>query len=88
MDRYKFTARDIWNVDETGVTTVQKPCNIVATKGVKQVGALTSGEGGTLVSICAAVNAQGRSLPPMFIFPRKNYKPYFVRDGSQIFPVE
>ena len=71
MERYKFTARDIWNVDETGVTTVQKPCNIVAAKGVKQVGALTSGERGTLVSICAAVNAQGRSLLTNVYFPKK-----------------
>lgn len=25
MDRYKFDPNDIWNVDETGITTVQKP---------------------------------------------------------------
>ena len=25
MDRYKFTPNDIWNVDETGVSAVQKP---------------------------------------------------------------
>ena len=47
VDRYKFTTRDIRKAVETGVTTVQKPCNIVAAKGVKQVGALTSGERGT-----------------------------------------
>ena len=32
MDRYKFTPNDIWNVDETGVSTVQKPNNVVALK--------------------------------------------------------
>ncbi|XDV25652.1 hypothetical protein PO909_029534 [Leuciscus waleckii] len=25
LDRHKFTAKDIWNVDETGITTVQVP---------------------------------------------------------------
>ena len=34
MDRYKFTLNDIWNVDETGVSTVHKPNNVVTLKGV------------------------------------------------------
>ena len=42
MDRYKFMPNDIWNVDETGVSTVQKPNKVVALKGVKQVGSITS----------------------------------------------
>ena len=46
MDRYKFTLNDIWNVDETGASTVQKPNKVVALKGVKQVGSITSSEGG------------------------------------------
>lgn len=33
----------IWNTDETGLTTVQKPSRIVAPKGVKQIGSVTSG---------------------------------------------
>ena len=46
MDRHKLIGAQIYNVDETGVTTVQKPRNIVASKGVKQVGAIKSGERG------------------------------------------
>ena len=46
MDRYKFTPNDIWNVDETGVSIVQKPNKIVALKGVKQVRSITSSEWG------------------------------------------
>lgn len=34
LDRYKFSSSQIWNVDETGVTTVQKPRKILAPKGV------------------------------------------------------
>ena len=48
MDQHKFQAQDIYNLDETGCTTVQKPGNVVAPKGVKQVGSVTSAErGGT-----------------------------------------
>ena len=81
MDRYKFTPGNIWNMDETGVTTVQKPSKVIATKGIKQVGAVTSQERGTLVTVVVAVSALGNSQPPMFIFPRKNYRDHFIRDG-------
>ncbi|XP_042577390.1 MFS-type transporter clz9-like [Cyprinus carpio] len=68
LARYLFEAKDIWNVDETGTTTVQVPDKIIATKGKRQVGAVTSGERGTLVTISLAVNAQGNCIPPYFIF--------------------
>ena len=41
----------IWNLDETGVTTVQRSPNILAEKGTKQVGSLVSLERGTLANI-------------------------------------
>ncbi|CAM1317749.1 Uncharacterised protein r2_g2606 [Pycnogonum litorale] len=81
MDRYKFDAADIWNCDETGVSTVLKPTSIVATKGTKQVGAITSGERGQMITMCAAVNAIGGFIPPMLIFPRMYFKEHFIRDG-------
>jgi len=40
--KYKFEAHQIYNLDETGITTVQNPSKIVAQKGKKQVGAITS----------------------------------------------
>lgn len=46
MDRYRFTASDIWNVDETEVSTVLKPNKIVAAIGKRNVGAMTPGERG------------------------------------------
>jgi len=33
------------------------------------------------VTIVVDVNGTGSSMPPMFIFPRKNYRDHFVRDG-------
>lgn len=35
IERYSFKPSRIWNVDETGVTTVQKPKEFVAEKGIK-----------------------------------------------------
>ena len=37
MNRYKFQVEDIWNVDETGISTVQKTQRVIAAKGTKQV---------------------------------------------------
>lgn len=86
MDKYEsvllkcsFQAHDIYNLDETGITTVQKTEKIVASRGKKQIGAITSAERGTLVTMCLAVNATGNFIPPMFVFPRVNYRDYFVR---------
>jgi len=81
MSEHKFKSNEIYNMDETGVTTVHKPNRIVATKGTKQVGSLTSGERGTLVTVALAVNAVGNSIPPYFVFPRKRFKDHFLLDG-------
>ena len=81
LDKNKFPPQNIWNVDETGITTVQTPDRIVARRGEKQVGALTSAERGTLVTMAGTGNAIGNTIPPMFIFPRVHFKPHFVRDG-------
>eukprot|EP00106_Octopus_bimaculoides_P002237 XP_014769679.1 PREDICTED: uncharacterized protein LOC106868775 [Octopus bimaculoides] len=75
LDRYKFESHDIYNCDETGVTTVQRPNRKAAEKGVKQVGAMTSAERGTLVRVCLAVNANGYS---MLVFPRVHFREYFI----------
>lgn len=80
-DRYGFTTANIWNLDETGVTTVQRVGKVVAQKGTKQVGGITSSERGVLVTLCVAVSAIGNSIPPMFVFPRKRYQDHFIRDG-------
>ncbi|KAK1885056.1 DNA-directed RNA polymerase II subunit RPB1 [Dissostichus eleginoides] len=68
-------------MDETGVTTVQNPGEIVARKGTKQVGSVTSAERGTLITLACAVNALGNSIPPMMIFPRKKFQPFFSSNG-------
>jgi len=79
--KHQFEGHKVWNVDETGVATVQKPKKIVAEKGKKQVGRSTSAESETTVTMVFAVNAIGNSLPPMIIFPSVNFKQHFVSKG-------
>ncbi|XP_022818636.1 uncharacterized protein LOC111351098 [Spodoptera litura] len=83
LQRYNISPSRIWNVDETGVTTVQKPKKVVAQRGSKQVGAVTSAERGTLVTIAAAANAIGNFIPCMNkpIFPRIRYSDLFIQNG-------
>ncbi|CAF4822893.1 unnamed protein product [Pieris macdunnoughi] len=58
-----------------------RPDKVVARRGIRQVGAVTSAERGTLVTVACAVNALGNAIPPFFIFPRVRYHDHFVRDG-------
>jgi len=67
----EYTPMQVWNMDETGITNVHKPGNIIATKGAASVGKLTSGEKGRTVTVVCVSNAAGSYIPPMFIFPRK-----------------
>ena len=81
MDRITLGPEQIWTVDENTICTVQKPRTFVAAKGLKQIGSVTSGERGSLVTMCAVVCAARNSVLPMFIFPRRNVKDHFIRDG-------
>lgn len=78
IQKNQFTPEKIWNVDETGVTTVHKPSKIIGQKGVKQVSKVTSGERGQLVTVCSGVNACGNHIPPFLIFPRINWQDRMV----------
>lgn len=81
MERHGFPPSDIYNMDESGLVTVQRPNRVIARKGFKQIGALTSAERGCLVTIAVAVSAIGNTVPPLFVFPRVNYRDHFIRDG-------
>ena len=76
QEKCKFTPDRIFNVDETGITTVpNKPMRIIGTRGKKQVGALSSAERGQLVTVEICMSASGYYIPPMFIYPRVRMKP-------------
>lgn len=78
-----INATDIWNLDETGLSTVHVPPKILAPLGVKQVGSMTSAERGTTVTMIAAINAGGGFIPPMLIFPRVNFKDFMITGAPE-----
>ena len=69
-----FNATNIWNCDETGMSTVVQPGKVVATKGVRQVRKASSAERGKNTTALCCMNAAGNFLPPMIIFPRKRFQ--------------
>jgi hypothetical protein len=68
----------IYNLDETGTTTVQKPKKVLSSKGTKQVSQCTSGERGVLITTCCIISAIGSALPPIMVFPRKKFKNHML----------
>ncbi|XP_068213893.1 uncharacterized protein [Palaemon carinicauda] len=78
QDRYEFTLRDMWDMDETWVTTVQKPVKVVPRKGSKQIEKRTSAERGTLVTVAIVVSAIGNAVPPFLVFPRVHFRDHFL----------
>lgn len=75
LDEHNFEPQDIFNVDETGMGTVPtRNQKILATKGRKQVGTISSAERGLHYTAVCCFNALGTFVPPAFIFPRKRFK--------------
>jgi hypothetical protein len=74
-----FPTHRIYNVDETGLSTVHVPPKIEAPKGIKQLCSMTSGERRQNVTLIAAINAVGNHLPQMLIFPRVHYKEFMLK---------
>ena len=75
----KFGPDMIFNLDDTGIATVQNIPKVIAARGLKQVGQITAAERGTLVTVCCCVTAVGKSLPPVMIFSRVHYKDHMIK---------
>ena len=71
IDKHSFDALHIFNMDESGITTVQKPGKVIGRRGKQQVGSLTSGERGFTMTVVCCFSASGSYAPPMIIFKRK-----------------
>uniref|UniRef100_UPI00358F367E uncharacterized protein n=1 Tax=Myxine glutinosa TaxID=7769 RepID=UPI00358F367E len=76
-----FGPESIFNLDETGITTVHNisKLGLLAASGMKQVGQITALERGTVVTVCCCVNAIGKALPPVMIFPRVHFKDHMIK---------
>nr|CAI5826561.1 unnamed protein product [Callosobruchus analis] len=71
----------IFNLDETSTNTVQKPQKVIAPKGRKSLGKVTSGEKEILVTMCCIINASGFALPPVML---NNIPGIIGKDNSNI----
>lgn len=83
-DKFKFRPTRIYNVDETGLTTVPKShSKVIAMRGRRQVGTLASGERGQLITAALSFSAAGHYVPPFLIFPRVRMKAELL-DGAPV----
>lgn len=57
---------------------MQTPSKIVAAKGQKHVGSVTSAERRALLTLIAAANAAGNRVPPLIVFSRVNFKDFML----------
>lgn len=82
FENHNFPANRIYNMDESGITTVQKKSpKVYAQTGARNVGMATSGERGKTVTAVCAINAGGGFVPPMIIYPRKRMALHLRRGG-------
>lgn len=82
LDKYNFPPHRIYNMDETGISTVpNRPPKVLTTKGKRAVNKISSAERGTNVTVVNAVSATGHYVPPVFIFGRKRMKAELL-DGA------
>uniref|UniRef100_A0A336M6K4 CSON010990 protein n=1 Tax=Culicoides sonorensis TaxID=179676 RepID=A0A336M6K4_CULSO len=80
-DKYNFPPNRIFNLDESGITTVLNGPKVLAQKSQKQVGQFVSRERGELVTFVGIVNATGTALPPVYVFPRVRFKDEFLKNA-------
>jgi hypothetical protein len=70
-DKYNLNSDNIYNVDETGISTVpSKQIKVFGLSGKRQVGGLSSAERSVLVTAEIYMSAFGNFVPMMFVFPR------------------
>jgi hypothetical protein len=78
----RFTAGTIFNVDETGLSTVPNHLpKVVSMRGKRAVNKVVSGERGLTVTAVCCFSAGGTYVPPALIFPRKRLRPELM-DGA------
>lgn len=68
-----------YNLDETGLSTVQTPQKVLADSATRHLNKVTSADRGVLITACCIIAASGTHLPPVMIFPRKNFKDHMLK---------
>lgn len=85
-EKYLFQPHQIYNVDETGVSTVAtKNPKILTPKGKRRVIKISSAERGTNVTAVCSMNGSGNFVPPFLIFPRVRMNPAYMNNTPSDF---
>ena len=79
--KHQLNGTNVYNMDESGPSTVHKPSKVVC--GQTTNGVLTSAERGLNPTRVFATNAAGNFVPLMLIFKRKRIKTE-LQDGAPI----
>jgi hypothetical protein len=80
-DKYNFNS-DIYNVEETGISTVpSKQMKVLGLSGKKQVGGLSSAERSVLVTAEIFMSASGNFMLTMSVFPRATQNKELLDDA-------
>lgn len=77
LRKHHITPRNIYKIDETGMSSTMETPKVISKCCQKQVGQATSAEQGELVTICAFIYDFGNSISSVFIPHRKKYKDQF-----------
>lgn len=71
IDKHQLDGTRIYNVDETGISSIQKKSKkVLGLKGKHQVGSIASGERGQNTTIVCCMSAAGHYVPPLLLFKR------------------
>lgn len=82
LSKYNFNAAQIYNMDESGLSTVPNYTpKVISEKGKRMVAKVSSAERGELVTTICCFNALGNYIPPGLIFPRKRLNENFKRNA-------
>ena len=78
VERHSFMPARIFNLDESGLSTVMKPCKVVCERG-RPVASQVARERGNHMTFVGIINAAGHGFPPVFIIARKKMNADFLR---------
>lgn len=81
VERHSFMPARIFNLDESGLSTVMKPCKVVCERG-RPVASQVARERGNHMTFVGIVNAAGQGFPPVFIIARKKMNADFQRGAT------
>lgn len=64
LAKYNIASENIYNVDESGMSTVHAPLKFIGSRGINEVRNIASAERGNNVAVIRSINALGNCIAP------------------------